>query len=83
MFRSSLLFWTGAAALAIVAMCIVSPRTQQTGNEGPTIGPAACKIRQVTRRRRTRKAPMRRLRSYARVHTIPHLMRHTPCIERS
>ncbi len=80
MFRSSVLILTGALAVGLVAMWFATPSSTP---EPDALGPARLKIRNVTRRRRTRKPPLRQLRSYDRLHAVPHLPRHAPCIERS
>ncbi len=79
MLRTSLLFWTGALALGLAAIWLAAPEAAQ-----PVFNNAAAiKIRNVVRRRRTRKLPLRRMRSYVRPLALPHLARHAPCIERS
>ncbi len=80
MYRSNFLFLTGVVTLGLVALWFVTPSASQ--NESELSGPANLKIRNITRRRRTRKPPLRQLRPYARVHAVAHLPRHAPCIER-
>ncbi len=79
MIRSSVLFWTGALALGLAAMWFAAP----AASEVPLQTASLRKIRNVIRRRRTRKLPLRRMRSYVRPAALPHLNRHAPCIERS
>ncbi len=77
MYRT-LLFWTGAFTLGAVAMWFAAPNAVAPASLDLTV----CKVRNVVRRRRTRKPAQQRLRAYTRESGIPHLPRHAPCNER-
>ncbi len=79
MFRSSVLILTGALTVGLVALWFATPSSTP---EPELSGPAGFKIRNVVRRRRARKLPLRKLRAYERRHALAHLPRHAPCIER-
>ena len=72
------LFWTGALTLGAVAMWIASP----VSTAQPRLDRTVCKVRNAVRRRRTRKAPLHRLRACARPVALAHLPRHASCSER-